>query len=128
MRILLHQGNWKDKISCGVLGNIFLELQKNKGTKHLLQTIHNALHGKKLQVYSQESLAPSPIKQTIKQLGDVAQSRHSEKNSYEDKANKLMMDTFKEVSIILADNFENSLIKNLNEGFSIDNFLIFLFN
>ena len=121
MRILLHQGSWKDKLSCSLLGNLFLELQKNKGTRHLLQTIHNALHGKKPGILTRV-LAPSPIKRTIKQLGDVAHSRHSEKNSYEDKANKLMMDTFKELSMILADNFENSLIKNINEGFSIDNF------
>lgn len=121
MRILLHQGTWKDKLFCIALGNHFLELQKNKGTHHLLRTIHNALHGKK-PGFLTKLMAPSPIKKTIKQLGDLAESRHAQKNIYEDKTNKLMLDTFRELSMILANNFEKSLVKNLEQGFSVDNF------
>jgi len=47
LRILFHRGEVFDKVSCFVISNLLLELQKHKHTKKFFNFVHDALLGKK---------------------------------------------------------------------------------
>ena len=106
MRLLLHKGEWKDKVSCLFLGNLFLEMQRHKGINRIMSTFHSALHGRKPDLLMR-MFAPRVMKKCLAQLTSVADSRKQYKSCYESKADTLMLSTFRELSTIIAGYVEN---------------------
>lgn len=47
LRLFLHRGETKDKLACFAIGNVLLELQKNKTSRKFFEYVHDALQGKK---------------------------------------------------------------------------------
>ncbi|MCM8527554.1 MAG: hypothetical protein NE327_13620 [Lentisphaeraceae bacterium] len=106
VRLMLHKGEWKDKISCLFLGNLFLEMQSHKGVHKIMKMFHNALHGRKPDL-AMRIFAPRVLKKCLVQLSSVADSRKRYKSCYESKADDLMLSTFRELSSIIAGYVEN---------------------
>jgi hypothetical protein len=111
MRLMLHKGEWKDKISCMFLGNLFLEMQSHKGINKIMRTFHSALHGRKPDLLMR-FFAPRVMKKCLTQLSSVADSRKQYKSCYESKADNLMLSTFRELSTIIAEYVENFFVDN----------------
>ena len=119
LRMLLHRGDYKDKMACFTISNLLLELQKHKNTVKFFNFIHDALRGKKPSKLLKWQ-APKDYRFCIEYLERIANSKQGSPEEYVETVNQTIGDMFKELSLLLITRIKSAhLFSGKN---SLDNF------
>ncbi len=119
LRIMLHRGEYQDKLACFTISNLLLELQKHKNTGKFFSFIHDALRGKKPNKLIKWQ-APKDYRFCIEYLERIANSKDGSAGHYIDTVNQSINDLFTEINKLIIKRLMNADI--LNEKNKLDNF------
>ncbi|MEY8248612.1 MAG: glycosyltransferase [Bermanella sp.] len=119
LRMLLHRGNYKDKMACFTISNLLLELQKHKNTVKFFNFIHDALRGKKPSKLLKWQ-APKDYKFCIEYLERIAHSKQGTPEEYVETVNQTIGDMFEKISRLLIERIQGA--KFFSGKNSLDNF------
>ncbi|MET1257118.1 glycosyltransferase [Aliikangiella maris] len=122
MRIFLHYGETKDKLSCFAISNLLLEMQKHKHTMKFFEFIHDALQGKKPSKLLQWQISKD-YKFCIKYLEDIANSKKVSPEKFVDTVNRSITELFTQLNHLIVKRIKKtSFVKDkiVLEGFSTE--------
>jgi glycosyltransferase involved in cell wall biosynthesis len=119
LRIMLHRGEFKDKMACFTISNLLLELQKHKNTSKFFNFIHDALRGKKPNKLLKWQ-APKDYKFCIEYLENIAHSKDGTPQEYIETVNQTIEDMFTRISHLMIDRIKGANLFNGQQA--LDNF------
>jgi glycosyltransferase involved in cell wall biosynthesis len=101
LRILFHRGEVSDKVSCFVLSNLLLEMQKHKNTQKFFEFVHDALQGKKPNKLLKWKINKD-YRFCINQLEKIADSRNGPPEVFIDTVNQAVTDLFTDLNKLIV--------------------------
>ena len=107
LRIMLHRGDFKDKMACFTISNLLLELQKHKNTNKFFNFIHEALRGKKPNKLLKWQ-APKDYKFCIEYLENIANSKQGSPQEYIQTVSQTIEDMFARISHLMIERVKNA--------------------
>jgi glycosyltransferase involved in cell wall biosynthesis len=101
LRILFHRGEVSDKVSCFVLSNLLLEMQKHKNTQKFFEFVHDALQGKKPNKLLKWKINKD-YRFCINQLEKIADSRNGPPELFIDTVNLAVTELFTDLNKLIV--------------------------
>ncbi len=107
LRILFHRGEVSDKISCFVISNLLLEMQKHKNTQKFFSFVHDALQGKKPNKLLKWKINKD-YRFCIDHLENIANSKKQSPEVFIDTVNHAVTDLFTELNKLIVKRIEKA--------------------
>ncbi|MDT8282698.1 MAG: glycosyl transferase family 1, partial [Gammaproteobacteria bacterium] len=107
LRILFHRGEVSDKVSCFVISNLLLEMQKHKNTQKFFSFVHDALQGKKPNKLIKWKINKD-YRFCIDQLEKIANSKKQSPEVFIDTVNQAVTDLFTELNRLIVKRIETA--------------------
>lgn len=101
LRILFHRGEVSDKVSCFLISNLLLEMQKHKNTQKFFEFVHNALQGKKPNKLLKWKISKD-YRFCIGQLEKIADSKNSSPEIYIDTVNQAVTELYTDLNKLIV--------------------------
>lgn len=114
LRILFHRGEVSDKVSCFILSNLLLEMQKHKNTQKFFMFVHDALQGKKPNKLLKWKINKD-YRFCVKQLEKIADSRNGPPEIFIDTVNQAITELFTDLNNLIVQRVKKATgTKNTN--------------
>lgn len=101
LRILFHRGEVSDKVSCFVISNLLLEMQKHKNTQKFFKFVHDALQGKKPNKLLKWKINKD-YRFCVTQLERIADSKKQSPEFFIDTVNTAVSELFTELNKLIV--------------------------
>lgn len=102
LRILLHRGEWHDKLACLTIANGLLELQKSAQARKFFDLVHAALQGRKPGKLLNWKV-PKSYRFCLRHLERIADSRRADSETFVATVNHAINDLFTQLNRIMVE-------------------------
>ena len=107
MRILLHNGEMRDKLACFAISNGLLELQRTKTSRKFFAFVHAALHGKKPNKLLKWNISKKN-RYYLDALERIAEASGASPTAYVEQVNGAIEELFRQTQLAIIDRIRES--------------------
>jgi len=118
LRLMLHKGNYREKVTALLVANGFAELRRHKVTMNFIELFHKSFTGK-VPHYSKKWLIPSVYKPIFDETKKIASSNKLEKSMRPGNIEDSIFSINKQLNVVLAQRLTKKL-KKFNTEYSFD--------